>query len=122
MLSTSQYKNYKPQFSKSEHTSIPFALIDTLNKENKENKENMKLKEKVNILTCMLISCKKEIQDMKDQLNNDNNDNSDNSDNNDNSDNKKEVNDDKDIKKLNFLLYFSSAAFLSAIYYYVFKK
>ena len=79
----------------------------------------MKLKEKVNILTCMLISCKKEIQDMKDQLNNDNNDNNDNSDNNDN---KKEVNDDKDIKKSNFLLYFSSAAFLSAIYYYVFKK
>jgi len=107
MLSMSQYKKYKPDFPKTEHISIPFALIDTLNKENKENKEILKIKEKVQILTCMLISCKKEIQDMKDMK--------------DMKDSKKEVNHDKEVKKSKFLLYFSSAAFLSAIYY-VFKK
>jgi uncharacterized coiled-coil DUF342 family protein len=112
-------------------TVYPFPKISLENLQDKDNsckKEVNKIKDKIKILTDLVISCQQQIDDLKDSFNNLNNSNkelsNDNSDkelSNDNSN--KELSNDNSNKELsnkfnkNYLYYSSSLLFISYFLY-----
>ncbi len=103
-------------------TVYPFPKISLENLQDKDNsckKEVNKIKDKIKILTDLVISCQQQIDDLKDSFNNLNNSNKELS--NDNSN--KELSNDNSNKELsnkfnkNYLYYSSSLLFISYFLY-----